>query len=189
MAKKLDAERIEQARHKGEKTGSRNEAVKREIQETIAKNRSGERKGHVIMPQKKEYAYQDAPKVRVAAYCRVSTAEEAQEGSFEMQVQHLNYPQNVQYCLDATQKVFAIRVCKGNEAKATPFSKPRAEQTTTLSCSNKNLRDVIVAMIPDFDAKKRYKVTGEYDAENRVMYYDMATAEESNFRNNVGKGE
>lgn len=88
MAKKLDAERIEQARHKGEKTGSRNEAVKREIQETIAKNRSGERKGHVIMPQKKEYAYQDAPKVRVAAYCRVSTAEEAQEGSFEMQVQH-----------------------------------------------------------------------------------------------------
>lgn len=101
----------------------------------------------------------------------------------------LNYPQNVQYCLDATQKVFAIRVCKGNEAKATPFSKPRAEQTTTLSCSNKNLRDVIVAMIPDFDAKKRYKVTGEYDAENRVMYYDMATAEESNFRNNVGKGE
>lgn len=104
-------------------------------------------------------------------------------------LEDLNYPQNVQYCLDATQKVFAIRVCKGNEAKATPFSKPRAEQTTTLSCSNKNLRDVIVAMIPDFDAKKRYKVTGEYDAENRVMYYDMATAEESNFRNNVGKGE
>lgn len=104
-------------------------------------------------------------------------------------LEDLNYPQNVQYCLDATQKVFAIRVCKGNEAKATPFSKPRAEQATTLSCSNKNLRDVIVAMIPDFDAKKRYKVTGEYDAENRVMYYDMATAEESNFRNNVGKGE
>ena len=31
--------------------------------------------------------------------------------------------------------------------------------------------------------------TGEYDAENRVMYYDMATAEESNFRNNVAKAE
>ena len=88
MAKKLDVERIEQARQKGEKTGSRSDAVKREIQETIAKNRRGERKVHVIMPQKKEYAYQDAPKVRVAAYCRVSTAEEAQEGSFEMQVQH-----------------------------------------------------------------------------------------------------
>lgn len=88
MAKKLDAERIEQARHKGEKTSSRREEQKREIQATIAKNRSGERKGRVIMPEKKIYAYQDSPKVRVAAYCRVSTAEEAQVGSFEMQVQH-----------------------------------------------------------------------------------------------------
>jgi site-specific DNA recombinase len=88
MAKKLDAERIEQARHKGEKTSSRRDEQKREIQDTIAKNRSGQRKGRVIMPEKKIYAYQDAPKVRVAAYCRVSTVEEAQVGSFEMQVQH-----------------------------------------------------------------------------------------------------
>jgi DNA invertase Pin-like site-specific DNA recombinase len=89
MAKKLDAERIEEARHKDEKSSNRREEQKREIQSTIAKNRSGERKGRVIMPKKKIYAYQDAPKVRVAAYCRVSTAEEAQVGSFEMQVQHL----------------------------------------------------------------------------------------------------
>lgn len=88
MAKKLDAERIEQARQKGEKLSNRREEQKQEIQTTIAKNRSGERKGRVIMPKKKIYAYQDAPKVRVAAYCRVSTAEEAQVGSFEMQVQH-----------------------------------------------------------------------------------------------------
>lgn len=88
MAKKLDAERIEQARHNGEKTSSRREEQKREIQETIARNRRGERRGRVIMPERKEYVYQDAPKVRVAAYCRVSTAEEAQVGSFEMQIQH-----------------------------------------------------------------------------------------------------
>ena len=53
MAKKLDAERIEQARHKGEKTSSRREEQKREIQATIAKKRSGERKGRVIIPEKK----------------------------------------------------------------------------------------------------------------------------------------
>ena len=87
MAKKLDAERIEQARRK-EKTTNRREEQKREIQDIIAKNRNGERRGRVIMPEKKVYAYQDAPKVRVAAYCRVSTAEEAQVGSFEMQIQH-----------------------------------------------------------------------------------------------------
>ena len=88
MAKKLDAERIEQARHQGQKRSDRREEQKREIQDTIAKNRSGQRKCLVIMPEKKEYAYQEARKVRVAAYCRVSTAEEAQVGSFEMQVQH-----------------------------------------------------------------------------------------------------
>lgn len=88
MAKKLDAELIEQARHKGEKTSNRREEQKQAIQDTIAKNRRGERKGRVIMPEKKIYAYQEATKIRVAAYCRVSTAEEAQLGSFEMQVQH-----------------------------------------------------------------------------------------------------
>ena len=97
-------------------------------------------------------------------------------------LEDLNYPQNVQYCVDATHKVFAIRSCKGNEVKASPFSKPKAEQTSTLTCSNKNLRDVIVAMIPGYNNKNRYKVTGEYDSENRVMYFDMTTAEEANYR-------
>ncbi len=88
MAKKLDAEAIEKARHQNANRSTRNEEEKRQIRETIAKNRRGERKVTVITPERKEYAYQEAQKVRVAAYCRVSTAEEAQVGSFEMQVQH-----------------------------------------------------------------------------------------------------
>lgn len=99
----------------------------------------------------------------------------------------MNFPQNVQYCLDAANKVFAIRVCKANDAKATPFSKSKTEQTATLACKSKNLRDILVAMIPNFDPKKRYKVSGEYDPENRVMYFDMATAEESQYHNNTAK--
>ena len=39
MAKKLDAEQIEQARHRSEKS-SRQEEEKKRIQETIANNRS-----------------------------------------------------------------------------------------------------------------------------------------------------
>ena len=88
MAKKLDAEAIEKARHQNASKATRNEEEKRQIRETIAKNRRGERKVTVITPERREYAYQDAAKVRVAAYCRVSTAEEAQVGSFEMPVQH-----------------------------------------------------------------------------------------------------
>ena len=110
--------------------------------------------------------------------------------SFSRRVlEDLNYPQNVQYCLDATQKIFAVRVCKGSEAKAAPFSKPKNEQNYTLTCKNKNLRDILFAMIPGVDLKKRYKVTGEYDSENRVMYFDMATAEESDFRYNPPRGQ
>ena len=98
-------------------------------------------------------------------------------------LEDLNYPQTVQYSIDPAQRVFAIKVCKSNESRAVAFSKPRSEQTTTLSNGNKNLKEVVVKMIPDYDPKKRYKVTGEYDAENRVMYFDMSTATESAFRN------
>ena len=104
-------------------------------------------------------------------------------------LEDLGYPQNVQYCVDATNKVFAIRVCKANEAKAAPFSKPKSEQTHTLTCSNKNLRVAICALIPEYNAKGRYKITGEYDSENRVMYFDMATAEESIYRCSTDKEE
>lgn len=36
------------------------------------------------MPERKEYVYKESSRVRVAVYCRVSTAEEAQVGSPEM---------------------------------------------------------------------------------------------------------
>lgn len=97
-------------------------------------------------------------------------------------LEDLGYPQNVQYCMDAAQCVFAIRPCKSNEAKATPFSKPKGEQTTTLACGNKNIHDTVAQLIKDYNPKMRYKVTGFYSAENRVMYFDMSEVEESVFR-------
>ncbi len=102
-------------------------------------------------------------------------------------LEDMSYPQNVQYCIDAEQHIFAIRACKSNEAKATAFSKPKGEQNTTLSTSNKNIKDIMAQLIPDYDAKTRYKVTGYFDAENRVMYYDMSEAEESTFRTSKSK--
>lgn len=97
-------------------------------------------------------------------------------------LEDLNYPQNVQYCTDPANKIFAIRVCKSNEAKAMPFSKSRSEQINTLSCNNKNLHDVLATLISDYHPKMRYKIVGEFDAESRTMYYDMSTAEASEFR-------
>ena len=94
-------------------------------------------------------------------------------------LEDLNYPQHVQYGIDAEHRVFAIRACKGNEAKATPFSKPRGEQISTLSSYNKNIRDTVSRLISEYNPKSRYKVTGYLDAETRTLYYDMSEAEVS----------
>lgn len=97
-------------------------------------------------------------------------------------LEDLGYPQTVQYCTDPARRIFAIRVCKSNETKATGFSKPRTDQNGTLSCGNRNLHDTVAALIADYTPKTRYRIVGEFDTENRVMYFDMSTAEVSLFR-------
>ena len=88
MPRRLDAERIEQARRK-EPEVNRKELERQRMQETIEANRKGHRKGRLRLPEKAQAKEQAEPKrVRVAAYCRVSTPEENQMGSFEMQIQH-----------------------------------------------------------------------------------------------------
>ncbi len=99
-------------------------------------------------------------------------------------LEDLNYAPFVQYCVDAGNHVFAIKPCKGNESRATAFSKQKSEQTTTLSCGNKNLHEILVHMIPEYQEKRRYKVIGYWDMENKIMYYDMTTAEISEFHAN-----
>ena len=102
--------------------------------------------------------------------------------SFSKRVlEDLNYPQFVQYCVDIPSKIFAVRACKGNETKAAPFSKPKGEQIKNFACGSKNLRDTVFMLIPKGNNALRYKVTGEYNSENRIMYFDMTTAEISNY--------
>lgn len=100
-------------------------------------------------------------------------------------LEDLGFPAYVQFCLDVEHHIFAIRVCKGTETKSTPFSKPRAEQKSTLSINNRNMHDTVVKLIPDYNGKKRYRVEGHFDAENKVLFYDMTEAVVSSYR----KGE
>ncbi len=86
MAKPLDSDKIESARRANSKA-ERREQKRRGLHQEIAHNRGGN--GVIIIPPpKKESPLQDTKKLRVAAYCRVSTQEEQQLGSFEMQVSH-----------------------------------------------------------------------------------------------------
>ena len=98
-------------------------------------------------------------------------------------LEDLEYPANVQYCVNAENKVFAIRACKSNEAKSTPFSKPKGEQTASLSTSNKNIIESVRVLMNDpCNPKLHYKVTGYFDAESRTVFFDMEEAVEEVFR-------
>lgn len=93
-------------------------------------------------------------------------------------LEEMNYPQNVQFCIDAANHIFAIKPCKSNETRAYPFSKAKAEQTTVLSMSNRNLFEIVTKLIPDYkhSVGTRYKVTGVLDMESKIMYFDMSSA-------------
>lgn len=85
MAKKLDPQEIEQSRRKKTRADNREERKER-IHDGIRKNR--ESGGVIIIPPPPAVQAQGQTprKMRVAAYVRVSTQEEQQVGSFEMQI-------------------------------------------------------------------------------------------------------
>lgn len=87
MAKKLNAKEIEAAR-KPRTRSERREEVRERLHSEIRENMTS---GGVIIippPRIENAEGEKPPKLRVAAYCRVSTQEEQQVGSFEMQVLH-----------------------------------------------------------------------------------------------------
>lgn len=65
----------------------------------------------------------------------------------------LNYPSYVQYLLDPQHKVFALRACKGTEAKA----------------------------IPDYSDAKRYVIEGQFVSNDKAVYFVLTDAVEKTF--------
>ena len=86
MAKPLDPKAIE-AERKTSSRAERREQKRRQMQDEISYNQRGN--GVIIIPpQKRRELAEEPPKLRVAAYCRVSTQAEKQVGSFDMQIHH-----------------------------------------------------------------------------------------------------
>ena len=81
MAKPLDPKAIEAERQTSSRA-ERREQKRRQMQDEISYNQRGN--GVIIIPpQKRRELAEEQPKLRVAAYCRVSTQEEQQVGSFD----------------------------------------------------------------------------------------------------------
>ena len=81
MAKPLDPKAIEAERQTSSRA-ERREQKRRQMQDEISYNQRGN--GVIIPPQKRRELAEEPSKLRVAAYCRVSTQEEQQVGSFDM---------------------------------------------------------------------------------------------------------
>ena len=86
MAKPLDPKAIEAERQTSSRA-ERREQKRRQMQDEISYNQRGN--GVIVIPpQKRREIADEPPKLRVAAYCRVSTQEEQQVSSFDMQIHH-----------------------------------------------------------------------------------------------------
>lgn len=86
MEKPLDPKAIEAERQTSSRA-ERREQKRRQMQDEISYNQRGN--GVIVIPpQKRREIAAEPPKLRVAAYCRVSTQEEQQIGSFDMQIHH-----------------------------------------------------------------------------------------------------
>ena len=98
-------------------------------------------------------------------------------------VEELNYPAFVLCQLDTKNKVFAIRMCKSNEPRGFKFSKPRAEQKTTVSINNKNLIEPLRELMKEaWESDKRYRVRGFWVADAKTMCFDLSEAAQEDFR-------
>ena len=86
MAKQLDSKSLRAVKNSPSRAERRSQR-RQQMQDEIAQNQGGN--GVVIIPPKRKMvAPEERTKLRVAAYCRVSTQEEQQVGSFEMQIHH-----------------------------------------------------------------------------------------------------
>lgn len=90
----------------------------------------------------------------------------------------LNYPAFVLCQLDAKNKVFAVRMCKSSEQKA------------TVSITNKNLVDPIrAAMEGVWQSDKRYRVRGFWVADAKTMCFDLSEGVQEDYRNAASDNE
>lgn len=105
-------------------------------------------------------------------------------------VEDLGYPAYVLCQLDAKNRVFAVRMCKSNEPRGFKFSKPKGEQKTTVSITNKNLVEPIrSAMGKEWERDKRYRVRGFWVADAKTMCFDLSEGVQEDFRTSGTDGE
>ncbi|HFI0738395.1 TPA: hypothetical protein ACGO06_000580 [Streptococcus suis] len=100
-------------------------------------------------------------------------------------VQELDYPSQVLIAFNKDTKVMGIQVCRAKTRGSFKFSKPESEQKGIVQVMNKNLKETLLHIMPEWKPEKRYKVEGFYIPEDKAFVFELSKFEElADFRKN-----
>lgn len=85
----------------------------------------------------------------------------------------LNYPSHVIVAFNKDTKVMGIQVCHANTKGSYEFCKSKKVRKGVVQMMNKNLKEAILTIMPDWESGKRYKVPGIYIAEDRAFVFEL----------------
>ena len=100
-------------------------------------------------------------------------------------VQELDYPSQVLIAFNKDTKVMGIQVCRAKTRGSFKFSKPESEQKGIVQVMNKNLKETLLHIMPEWKPEKRYKVEGIHIPEDKAFVFELSKFEElADFRKN-----
>lgn len=100
-------------------------------------------------------------------------------------VQELDYPAQVLIAFNKDTKVMGIQVCRAKTRGSFKFSKPESEQKGIVQIMNKNLKETLLHIMPEWKVDRRYKVEGIHIPEDKAFVFELTKFEElADFRKN-----
>ena len=100
-------------------------------------------------------------------------------------VQELDYPAQVLIAFNKDTKVMGIQVCRAKTRGSFKFSKPESEQKGIVQVMNKNLKETLLHIMPEWKVDRRYNVEGIHIPEDKAFVFELTKFEElADFRKN-----
>ena len=79
--------------------------------------------------------------------------------------------------LTKTQKSWGFQVCHANTKGSYEFCKSKKVRKGVVQMVNKNLKEALLTIMPDWESNKRYKVPGIHIAEDRAFVFELKVYE------------
>lgn len=100
-------------------------------------------------------------------------------------IQELDYPAYVLIAFNKETQVMGLQVCRAKTRGSFKFSKPEGEQKGIVQIMNKNLKETLLHIMPEWNENTRYKVEALHIPEDKAFVFELSKFEElPDFRKN-----